>query len=133
MSIYTFGGIMSSLTDLFKLLSDETRLRILMLLSKEPLCVCELSGVLETSQPKISKSLAKLRDLKIVSDERKEKFVFYSLRQDNEMLNHILENITLHLSDYPTLTEDVTRLSHKDQYLTLCTLSTEPIESGDQI
>lgn len=122
---------MTSLTDLFKLLSDETRLRILMLLYKEPLCVCELSGVLGTSQPKISKNLSKLRDLKIVADERREKFVFYSLRLDHPMLNHILSNIVQHIEDYPELMNDAARLSQKEQFLTLCTLQIDSNESGD--
>ena len=131
MRICITGGIMTSLTDLFKLLSDETRLRILMLLYKEPLCVCELSGVLGTSQPKISKNLSKLRDLKIVADERREKFVFYSLRLDHPMLNHILSNIVQHIEDYPELMNDAARLSQKEQFLTLCTLQIDSNESGD--
>ncbi len=124
---------MTSLTDLFKLLSDETRLRILMLLYKEPLCVCELSGVLQTSQPKISKNLSKLRDLKIVSDERKEKFVFYSLCNDHIMLQNILSEISSQIEKYPDLREDALRLSQKDQFLTLCTLSLEPVEGGENL
>lgn len=131
MGICILGGIMASLTDIFKLLSDETRLRILMLLYKEPLCVCELSGVLQTSQPKISKNLSKLRDLKIVSDERKEKFVFYSLCNDHKMLQNILSEISNQIDQYPDLREDALRLSQKDQFLTLCTLSLEPLESGE--
>ncbi|GAB6108558.1 ArsR/SmtB family transcription factor [Fusibacter bizertensis] len=122
---------MTSLTDLFKLLSDETRLRILMLLYIEPLCVCELSGVLGTSQPKISKNLSKLRDLKIVVDERREKFVFYSLRLEHPMLNHILSNIAQHIEDYPELLSDSVRLNQKEQFLTLCTLQIDPNESGE--
>ena len=67
---------MNQLTNIFKLLSDETRLRMMVLLYQEELCVCELSGVLEVPQPRVSKNLSKLRDMNLVADNRKEKFVF---------------------------------------------------------
>ena len=67
---------MSQLINLFKLLSDESRLRIIMMLYHQELCVCQLTGILEISQPTISKNLSKLRDLNLVKDTRKEKFVF---------------------------------------------------------
>ena len=111
---------MIQLTNVFKILSDETRLRIIVLLFKEDLCVCELSGILEVPQPKISKNLSKLRDMNFVMDERKEKFVFYSLRSGNDVLNNILENITENLSNYPQLALDRSRLSDKEKYLTQC-------------
>ena len=77
---------MNQLTNIFKILSDETRLRILLLLYNEELCVCELSGILNVPQPKISKNLSKLRDMNLVTDIRKEKFVFYSLKTENKIL-----------------------------------------------
>ena len=42
---------MNDYIELFKVLSDETRLRIINLLNKQDLCVCELVEVLELSQP----------------------------------------------------------------------------------
>ena len=76
---------MNQLTNIFKILSDETRLRIIILLYQEELCVCELSGILDVPQPKISKNLAKFRDMNLVVDERKDKFVFYSLKDENKV------------------------------------------------
>ena len=70
---------MNNLTNIFKLLSDESRLRIIMMLFHQDLCVCQLTGILNISQPTVSKNLSKLRDLSLVIDTRKEKFVFYSL------------------------------------------------------
>ena len=48
---------MNRLTNIFKLMSDETRLRIIMLLNRETLCVCEISGILNIPQPRISQNL----------------------------------------------------------------------------
>ena len=106
--------------NLFKVLSDQTRLRVIVLLHKEELCVCELVGVLDESQPKISKSLAKLRDLNLVEDERKEKFVFYKLKKDNELLNDIINKILESIQEHPQLERDINRLVEKEKYLNQC-------------
>lgn len=111
---------MNQLVNLFKLMSDETRLRMLVLLYQEELCVCQLGGILEISQPRISQNLAKLRDLGLVRDERKEKFVFYSLKGDHPMLRKLLSDIMENLAEYPRLMEDQLRLKEKDTYLTTC-------------
>ncbi len=70
-------------TQLFKILSDPTRLRVLMLLLQEgELCVCELTHALALSQPKISRHLAVLRESGIVSDRRAGTWVHYRLADD---------------------------------------------------
>ena len=66
--------------ELFSLLSDETRLRCLILLQKEgELCVCEISQLIESIQPKISRHLALMRKSGLVIDERRGQWVYYSL------------------------------------------------------
>lgn len=65
---------------LFSLLSDETRLRCLVLFQKQgELCVCEISQIIDSIQPKISRHLALLRQSGLVSDERRGQWVFYCL------------------------------------------------------
>lgn len=68
----------------FKALSDETRLRCLMLLYKQEkeLCVCELTTALELSQPKISRHLAPLRHNNILQDQRVGQWVYYKINPD---------------------------------------------------
>lgn len=111
---------MNQLINLFKLLSDESRLRIIMMLYHQELCVCQLTGILEISQPTISKNLSKLRDLNLVKDTRKEKFVFYSLNLDNKVFIKLLDDITENIELYPQLVLDKSRLSDKDIYLNQC-------------
>lgn len=66
--------------EFFNLLSDETRLRCLLLLQKEKeLCVCELSFVLGSIQPKVSRHLSLLRTSGLVLDERRGQWVYYRL------------------------------------------------------
>ncbi|WP_053982176.1 metalloregulator ArsR/SmtB family transcription factor [Marinagarivorans algicola] len=65
---------------LFKCLSDETRLHATLLIAMEgELCVCELMEALGDSQPKISRHLALLRNCGILDDARRGQWVFYSL------------------------------------------------------
>lgn len=73
---------MSQLTPLllFKNLSDETRLTLVLLLKeKGELCVCELTQVLKLPQPKISRHLAMLRSCGLLIDRRDGKWIHYRL------------------------------------------------------
>lgn len=110
------------LTPIFKLLSDETRLRVILLISCKELCVCELCGILNEPQPKISKILSKLRDLDLVSDQRKDKFVFYSIKDNNKLLNHTTHFILNNIDAYPNILEDQSRLKNKELYIDKCAL-----------
>lgn len=67
----------------FKCLSDETRLRCMLLLhSQGELCVCELTHALDLSQPKISRHLAQLRQYGLLLDSRRGQWVYYRLNPD---------------------------------------------------
>ena len=64
----------------FQLLSDDTRLRSLLLMLQEgELCVCELTHALGQSQPKVSRHLATLRDAGIVTDRRQGQWIYYQI------------------------------------------------------
>jgi ArsR family transcriptional regulator, arsenate/arsenite/antimonite-responsive transcriptional repressor len=74
--------MMMTPNELFSLLSDETRLRCLILLQKEgKLCVCEIGQIIGSIQPKISRHLALMRKSGLVSDERRGQWVYYSLNR----------------------------------------------------
>ena len=65
---------------LFKALSDQTRLSIVMLLREaDELCVCDLCAVTGESQPKISRHMALLRESGLVLDRKDGKWVYYRL------------------------------------------------------
>lgn len=72
-----------TIVDVFKLLSDTSRLRILYLLNQnEDICVCEFEYMLELSQPNLSKHLNNMKKIGVVEDEKKDKFVFYRLSKE---------------------------------------------------
>ena len=72
------------LTEIFKALSDPTRLRLVKLLSASEgaLCVNALAGRLEVSQSAVSQHLRVLRQAGLVRGERRGYFVHYSLDSD---------------------------------------------------
>ena len=71
------------LAQVFKLLSDETRLRILLYLAQSgELHVTDLCSRLEQSQPAVSHHLALLRVSSLIESRREGKHNFYSVRTD---------------------------------------------------
>ena len=67
------------LVEIYRCLCDETRLRILHLLRRAPLCVCHFQTILDVPQVTISKHLAYLRQRGLVEGRRHEQWMIYSL------------------------------------------------------
>jgi ArsR family transcriptional regulator, arsenate/arsenite/antimonite-responsive transcriptional repressor len=64
---------------LFRALADPTRLRLINLIAEQEICVCYFVEVIDAPQPKISRHLAYLRRLGIVSARREGKWMHYRL------------------------------------------------------
>ena len=67
------------LVQIYRCLCDETRLRILHLLTQGPLCVCHFQEILQAPQVAVSKHLAYLRNSGLVVSRRREQWMIYSL------------------------------------------------------
>jgi len=103
---------MKDATQLLKLFSDETRMRILMLLAHRELCVCQLMGVLGVSQPLISRNLSLLSSAGLLDERREGKLVFYSVKKNTTpMARKILELLKTELKGTPRFREDLRSLS----------------------
>lgn len=111
--------MMRETLEFFKLLSDETRFRVIMLLLEKELAVCELVGILDLPQPKVSKALAKLRDIGLVLDERKEKYMYYSLNPKKEKFIKILKETKNTCDNLCVVIQDTKRLKEKS-YTPVC-------------
>jgi len=72
---------MEELTGIFKALSDETRLRIVKLLEKGELCVCDIVAALDIVQPKASFHLGVLKGAGLIRDRKQGKWIHYSLNE----------------------------------------------------
>ena len=71
------------LADLFKLIGDTTRCRILFALDQKEMCVCDLANVLNMTKSSISHQLATLRRSGIVRCRKNGKEVYYTLDDDH--------------------------------------------------
>lgn len=74
---------LQKMTEFFKVLGDETRLKILNMLENNSLCVCAISAGLDMTKSAISHQLKKLRELNLVKAEKIGKEVWYSLADDH--------------------------------------------------
>jgi len=80
------------LADLFKVFGDPTRIKILHLLTKTELCVCDIASVLDMSQSAISHQLRVLKQAKLVKYRKDGKVVYYSL-DDNHVHTMITQGL----------------------------------------
>jgi ArsR family transcriptional regulator, arsenate/arsenite/antimonite-responsive transcriptional repressor len=84
-----------ALTRLFRALGDETRLRIVALLSHGELCVCHIEQALELSQPNVSRQLGILRAAGVVDSRREGTWVYYALAaQEHAAVEAVLGALT---------------------------------------
>jgi len=98
---------------LAKAISDETRLRMLKLLQNGPLCVCQITAVLNIGQPTVSKNLAMLRVAGLVDSKREGSWRFYFLTEEriNDFNLEFIKLIKESLNDDKTIKADMIRCS----------------------
>ncbi|MFX3624999.1 MAG: ArsR/SmtB family transcription factor [Ectobacillus sp.] len=70
---------LTDVSELFKVLGDRTRTRILHALFEAEMCVCDLAYVLGMTQSSISHQLRVLKQAKLVKNRKEGKVVYYSL------------------------------------------------------
>ena len=93
--------------NLLKALAEETRLKIITYLTVSELCVCELVALLEISQPSVSQHLKRLKQAEVIVEERRGKWIYYSLNRI-----HPSYPLVLHLiSSMPVLEIDSAQLN----------------------
>lgn len=99
------------LVEVFKVLGDENRIRILNLLMTEELCVCEIETILNITQSNASRHLNKLKTGGIIASIKKAQWVYYqideSFKDNKNLLYQFLEN---EIMKYPACLKDTERL-----------------------
>src|SRR3989442_14177814 len=96
---------------LFKALGDETRLRVVALLSHGELCVCHIEAALALTQPTASRHLGVLRAAGIVDTRRAGTWVYYRLAdQDDDDCRRQLRSVIASFAKRDVLRADVERL-----------------------
>lgn len=99
------------LLEIYRCFCDETRQRILHLLTQGPLCVCHFQSILQAPQVAISKHLAYLREHGLVTARRHEQWMIYRLpdRRSNE-LHRQLQCLQDCVASHPVFRNDLKRL-----------------------
>ena len=96
---------------IFKALSDETRLRVLILLTRQELCVCEIEEVLKLTQSRVSRHLTVLRNAGLVLDRREGTWIYYRLAPPRDDLERTLQKCIKNCFDeVPVVRKDLNRL-----------------------
>lgn len=103
---------MSLPVEIFKSLSDLTRLRIVILLTHGRLCVCDLVEVLSLPQSTISRHMAKLKASKLVKDYRKGRWIHYSLEKTGDIINDELFKLLKKTASQKPFAEDLKKLTN---------------------
>lgn len=85
----------SEISTFFKILGDNTRVKILFALDYNEMCVCDIANVLNMTKSSISHQLSYLKDLNIVKSRKSGKEVYYSL--DDEHVKEVFEVAISHI------------------------------------
>jgi ArsR family transcriptional regulator len=108
---------MRKLAKTFQALSDTNRIRIIKMLEVRPLCVCEITEILQLANSTVSKHLSILRDAEFIIDEKDGKWVNYSLNDANndEYVKQLLPLILEWIPDDQVVSSDQKRVKEIDR------------------
>lgn len=82
---------MKSVVSALKALADENRIKIVNILSKKDMCVCDIIDNLNLSQPAVSHHLKILSSADIIQGKKTGKWIYYTLNKD--YVKDIIKNL----------------------------------------
>lgn len=85
------------ISNVFRVLSDPTRVAIVHALSMAELCNCDLASVLGISESAVSHQMRELRLLKLVTAQKRGRMVYYRLSDTH--IRHIFEDTLRHVRE----------------------------------
>ncbi len=93
----------------FKALSDKNRLRIMKMLEAKPMCVCEITAVLNLAPSTVSKHLSLLHEAELIEDRKEGRWVNYSLPSKSQIpfVSEMLKLLRRSLRDDPEVLVDM--------------------------
>ena len=102
---------------IFKALSDANRVRILKMLERKQMCVCEITKILGLSTSNVSIHLSILREAGFISDQKNGKWVDYSINKysDDMILNQLLALLPAWLNDDEKIIKDIKEAENVDR------------------
>jgi len=109
---------------LLKVLADEKRLRIVMMLEARPMCVCEMAAVLGVTQPSVSRHLNRLLSAGLLGCRKSGFWTDYFLTPEHSTDPEFLRVVVKRLQNNPKVLEDIRVASTLDRSR-LCACATE--------
>jgi len=113
---------LKKITKILKALSDESRVRIINLLqAKMGVCVCEITEIINLSQPTISSHLKKLEEAGIIIFRKDGLWVNYYLndRMDPE-IRELVDLVVKVIKNDPDTVKDLQKVKNADRMLICC-------------
>jgi len=108
--------------NVFKVLSEPNRVRILMMLLQKPLCVCEITSILGLSTATVSKHLSFLRNSGFIEDEKEGKWINYKIAKkiENPIIKSIIVSLPEWFADEKQIREDLKNVKIADRFIIKC-------------
>jgi len=108
--------------ELFKVLSEQNRVRILMMLLKRELCVCEIKSVLGLTTATVSNHLSYLRKEGFIEDEKDGKWTNYRIARQitNPIIKDLIESLPGWYSNEKVIQNDFILVQKVDRYEKSC-------------
>lgn len=110
---------MKDLDIVFKTLADINRVRILKLLQKKKMCVCELAHILDVSQPAISKQMKKIVQAGFAGSEQDGFWTNYFISPRNDYAKRLLKLLSGWLNEESVIKNDFQK-AEKSNRKNLC-------------
>ncbi len=85
------------MAEIYKLLGEPTRLKLILTLMESELCVCDLSAAIDSTVSAVSHQLRLLRNARLVKYRKAGKMVYYSI--DDEHIRELLNILKEHLKE----------------------------------
>ena len=105
--------------ELFKVMSEPNRVRILMMLLQKPLCVCEITSVLALTTATVSSHLSLLRKSGFIEDEKEGKWINYKIVRNSSdtIVRNIIDSLPGWFGEDEVITADSLRVNGADRYV----------------
>jgi len=106
---------------IFKSLSDSGRIRIVKMLQRKPLCVCEIREILDLATSTVSKHLSILREAGLIVDWKDGKWINYMINPAPDPLaSNALLYIQMQIEDDDTIKNDRKKIKDVDRNILCC-------------
>ncbi len=113
---------MRNKVEIFKVMSESNRIRILLMLLKKPLCVCEITSILQLTTATVSSHLSYLRKGGFIEDEKEGKWINYKISSNikDPIISHLLNLLPEWFSDSQEIMDDLVQVMNVDRYKLTC-------------